>query len=471
VPAEGGVNGPDDLIGRFGEGRFFELFDAAPDVATFDVIFEMNRKHAVVREGGRTIVITDDYDPVLERNVLIRSSFRDFNNFYLPQVVQTGVNKSTGVPTFRRLGPFWLEHRDRRQFKGVAMLPGGDVPGYLNLWRGFAVAPRPGSWEKLHEHIFEVICGANDEAFKYVKAWMAAAVQRPGQRAEVALGLRGRRGVGKGHFVRSFGRLFGQHYLQISHPRHLVGHFNAHLQDAIVLFADEAFWAGDKEGESVLKMLVTEEFIPIEGKGRDVVVAKNLLHIVLASNSEWFVPAAMDERRFFVQDVAPTHAQDTAYFAALHAEADAGGDAALLHDLLHYDLDGVDLRRPPHTAALTHQKILSLPPEERWWFQKLMNGRLFSHEPGWPRTVSRERLWGDYVDRLGKVGIQRKGTETELGMFLHRMVPTLGSARLGDGDRSRQYVLPSLSDCRSAFDKLLKCQVAWPDEGADDAAL
>lgn len=471
LPPEGGVNGPDDLIGRSGDARFFELVDAAPDVATFDVIFQMNRKHAVVREGGRTIVITDDYDPTLERRVWTRWSFLDFKNFYLPTLVQTGINPKTGRPAFTRLGPFWLEHSDRRQYHGVVMSPGRNVPGYLNLWRGFAVEPKPGSWRRLHEHIFEVICGADDEAFNYVMAWMAAAVQRPGQRAEVAIALRGARGAGKGHFVRSLGRLFGQHYLLISNPRHLVGHFNAHLQDAIVLFADEAFWAGDKEGEGVLKMLVTEEFIPIERKGRDVVVAKNLLHIVLASNSEWVVPAGMDERRFLALDVARTHAQDTGYFAALHAEANAGGDAALLHDLLHHDLGGIDLRRPPHTAALMHQKIFSLPPEERWWFHKLMDGRLFSGEPGWPREVSRERLWAEYVDVLGKVGILRKRTETELGIFLRRMVPTLRSVRWGAGERARQYVLPSLSECRAAFDTLLQSQVIWPDEGADDAAL
>jgi hypothetical protein len=466
LPPEGGVNGPDDLIGRFGDRKFFELLDAAPDVATFDVVFEMNRKHAVVREGGRTVVITDDYDPALERRVWTRSSFHDFNNFYLPQRVQTGSNKTTGAPTYARLGPFWLEHPDRRQYEGVVMSPGRDVPGYLNLWQGFAVEPRPGRWPRLHQHIFEVICGADVAAFNYLMAWIAAAVQRPGQRAEVAIVLRGRRGVGKGHFVRSLGRLFGRHYLQISQPKHLVGHFNAHLQDAIVLFADEAFWAGDKQGEGVLKSLVTEEFIPIERKGRDVVVAKNLLHIILASNSEWVVPAGMDERRFLVLDVAPTHAQDTAYFSALHAEGDAGGDAALLHDLLHHDLGGVDLRRPPHTTALMDQKILSLPAEERWWFHKLMDGRLFTEAQGWEREVRRERLWDDYVLQLGKVGIQRKRTETELGIFLRRMVPTLNTARLG-GDRVRHYVFPPLSECRAAFDDLLQSQMTWPPVGVD----
>jgi len=34
----------------------------------------------------------------------------------------------------------------------------------------------------------------------------------------------------------------------------LVGNFNAHLIDCVLLFADEAFWAGDKQGENTLNL-------------------------------------------------------------------------------------------------------------------------------------------------------------------------------------------------------------------------
>ena len=70
---------------------------------------------------------------------------------------------------------------------------------------------------------------------------MAKAVQDPGERGEVALVMQGGQGTGKGIFAREYGKLWSQHFLPITHARHLVGHFNAHLQDAVVLFADEAF--------------------------------------------------------------------------------------------------------------------------------------------------------------------------------------------------------------------------------------
>ena len=46
--------------------------------------------------------------------------------------------------------------------------------------------------------------------------------------------------------------------MQIFNSKHLVGAFNGHLRNCLLLFADEAFWAGDKQGESVLKGMLTK---------------------------------------------------------------------------------------------------------------------------------------------------------------------------------------------------------------------
>ena len=71
--------------------------------------------------------------------------------------------------------------------------------------------------------------------------------------------LRGGRGTGKGVVARAIGRLFGQHFVHVSHARHLTGNFNAHLAECVLLFVDEAFWAGDKQGEAQLKRMITED--------------------------------------------------------------------------------------------------------------------------------------------------------------------------------------------------------------------
>ena len=164
----------------------------------------MNRRHAVVVEGGRTLVVSEVDDPVLARPVLTRCSFLDFRNFYLNERVTAGVDRA-GRPRTCSIGQAWLAHPDRRQYHGVVMAPGQHVPGALNLWRGFAVTPRAGVCERYREHVRTVICGKDDALFAWVWNWLAAAVQQPGQPAETALVLRGLRGTGKGLFVRPFG--------------------------------------------------------------------------------------------------------------------------------------------------------------------------------------------------------------------------------------------------------------------------
>ena len=95
-------------------------------------------------------------------------------------------------------------------------------------------------------HIRSNVCQGNQQYYVYLLGWMARLVQKPNQTGEVAIVLRGGKGVGKSFFAKHFGKLFGRHYLEVSNSSHLVGNFNAHLRDTVLLFADEAFYANDK---------------------------------------------------------------------------------------------------------------------------------------------------------------------------------------------------------------------------------
>src|SRR5262249_18800266 len=159
------------------------------------------------------------------------------------------------------------DHPNRRTYDRVVFAPARDVEGAYNLWQGFAFDPRPGDSHRSYlEHLQNNVCQGNISHYEYLIGWMARAVQHPSRQGEVAVVLRGGKGVGKSFAAREFGRLFGRHYLTVSNPSHLVGNFNAHLRDTVFLFADEAFYAGDKKHESILKTLITEASIAIEAK-------------------------------------------------------------------------------------------------------------------------------------------------------------------------------------------------------------
>jgi hypothetical protein len=243
------------------------------------------------------------------------------------------------------IGEWWLAHPGRNTHRGVVFLPGGEavVDGRLNLWTGFGVRPKRGAWGRMQAHIFDVLAAGDADVNTYIHNWMADAVQHPDRQAEVALVFVGGQGTGRGIVGRCLCRIFGRHGRHISLPEHLTGKFNAHMQMCCFLFADEAFAPQDKKAEGALKRLVTEDTLFIEPKGVDPFEQPNLMHVMMASNHDYVVPAGEKERRYVVQNVSKAHQQDPAWFEPIYDEMRAGGLEAMLYDLLDRDLGD---RRP-----------------------------------------------------------------------------------------------------------------------------
>lgn len=437
---------------------------------------KLNEKHAVISDiGGRCKVITEVFDYAMKRSKISRQSFEDFRNRYMNKHVIVGQSKE-GKPLEMPVGKWWLQHPSRREYETIVFAPGVEMKDAFNLWKGFACEARPGNCDKFLTHVKENICENNQEYFDYIMGWMARAVQKPDTAGQTAIVLRGKMGTGKSFFAKVFGSLWGRHFLQVSDPKHLVGSFNAHLRDCVVLFGDEAFFAGDKKHESVLKMLITEELITIEAKGIDAEAAPNFTHIIMASNDSWVVPAGANERRFFVLDVSDKHMQDSKYFRDIKDQLENGGREALLHTLLTYDLTNFEVRKVPKTAALQEQKLLSLSPEEEWWFRKLEEGRIFSDQANWQSEVEKDELIDDYLSYSQRVGIGRRATATALGRFLNAVCPGLRTAqrlvtkKIYDGNgfekevkkRPYFYLFPDLEFCRKHWDENFGGPYIWP---------
>ncbi len=440
---------------------------------------KLNERHAVIASiGGRCRVVEETHDASLDRSCLQRQSFDDFRNRYMHKKVQCGEDKD-GNPKMMPMGKWWLEQEHRRQYDAIVFSPNKEVNGAYNLWRGFACESIPGDPQPFLEHTRLNICAGDDEVFRYVVAWMARCVQKPDTPGEVAIVLRGRQGTGKSFFAKSFGSLWGRHFMQVSDPKHLVGSFNSHLRDCVVLLGDEAFYAGDPRHVSVLKTLITEETITIEAKGVDVEVSKNFMHLILASNSTWVVPTGLDERRFLVMDVGDDKMQNAAYFGELQKQLDSGGREALLHYLLSYDITGYDPRVVPKTSALLEQKLLSLTTEQEWWFRKLEEGRILKDHGEWIVEVEKDHLIDNYLNYAQRIGAARRATATALGRFLNQACPGVyprnklkkvtvivegldGEPRQAD-KRRYHWIFPPLDKCRVWWDQHFGGPYDWPE--------
>jgi hypothetical protein len=340
-----------------------------------DDLAQMNRLHAVVTSGRVRVLSWRSTHPRIDREAPDLQSFEDLRNRYRHQKVVDGTDKQ-GNPIYKRKSDWWIDHPHRREIKGICFAPGepADVDGFQNLWRGWGVEPIAGDWSLMRAHVLTILASGSAEHADYIIRWAAWAVQNPEKQAEAALVFRGGQGTGKGFFGRTLKELFGQHGLHITSAKHLTGDFNLHLRDCCLLFADEAIAPGDKGAESRLKGLITEPELTIEGKGENLVTEPNHLHVVMASNESWVVPAQADERRYAVFDVSSARAQDRDYFAALADQLNRGGRAAMLHELQAMPLGEWHPRTNiPQTDGLARQKVEGLHGFEAYAFDMLVS--------------------------------------------------------------------------------------------------
>jgi hypothetical protein len=423
------------------------------------LIDELNKKHFVTMIGGKTTVVNEVYDPAMERQIITCSSPTDFKNFYSNRFVPV---EDRHVP----LGKFWFNHPDRRQYKGLTFMPGESSPylGNYNLWGGFSVEPVPSNSENpdnieafslFYDHILQNIANGDNYTAAYVIGWMADLVQQPTERLGVSMVLRSdAQGTGKGLFARIFGHLFGKHYLHITNPRHLTGNFNAHLIDCILLFADEAFWAGDKSSEGALKTLVTEEFRAVEIKGKDVFQARNFTRLLIASNKSWVVPSELHDRRFVILDVNPQRARDTKYFGKMMKQMESGGYEALLWFLLNLKIE-IDLRNSmPETNAMKDSKVYSMTPVQTFWYECLIEGE-FESGNDWEGPHSKRNLYQSFKEQ------SRKNEHTSREVFMKELkkIVDYKETRI---NRERSLIFAPLEECRDDFEKSFSIKITEP---------
>ena len=364
------------------------------------------------------------------------------------------VPRADGGTTRTSLAQWWLKQANRRAYTGMALLPEGPVPaGIFNLWRGFSVQPVKGDVAPMLAHV-HMLCSGDAKLVGYVLGWLAYCVQRPGQRPEVALVLRGGQGTGKGTLFRVQARFFGSHGLHLTQPAHLTGNFNGHLRLALFVFVDEGFWAGDKAAEGVLKGHITEPTITIEMKGREVYTAHNKMKIAIASNGAWVIPAGNDERRYCVIDVPTTKAGDHPYFKKLHAWLLDGGDSHWLAYLLAHDLSEFDPRLAPSTAALDRQKLESMPPLDRWLMEALDQGTALAGHGDWLDDgiqVVCTAAVADYAEYCKRAGSRYTLADARVvGDRLRKVFGCGASCTVQSGAfRRKAWALPGLPDARA----------------------
>ena len=358
------------IMGRRMHSANLEGFDDDDLKAAVDI---MLKEHAWLDEGKEPCVLVRKHKPG-QKNFELKSwngfKMTHKGNFF--NVEDASGNSKKVYVTDR-----WIESDKRKTYTQLVFEPPGSLTPVLttdfNMWSGFTVKPKRGEWNILRQHMFDNMCGGNQEYFDFLFMWLADLIQSPGRKRGSSLVLRGERGTGKTKLFEFMRAILGVHAMSASQVSQITGAFNAHQKSVVLLIAEEAVWAQDHTAQGVLKDLITGDKFMVTPKGVDSTESSNHIHVVFLSNSDWVVPASIeDERRFFCLNVSSARKQDTSYFGAMTRQMfEEGGLEAMLFDLSHWQptmfAEGWDkLRNPPKTEALMEQALQGLTSHQRF---------------------------------------------------------------------------------------------------------
>jgi hypothetical protein len=441
---------------------------APPDGGVTDVyedfVDELNARHAIVPIAGRVLVMNQEWDPALMRNMVTFSSSQDLQLRYFNQKTW---GKSNGKPC--DIASAWLEHPLRRQYEGVVFAPHKDTPDYFNLFQGFGIEARTGNCTYFKKFVFEVICSEVQELFDYLWNWLGHLFQKPDELPGTAFVLRGKQGVGKNTFVEAIGILVGTaHYIQLSNILQVTGRFSGHLADCLLVFANEAIWGGDKTAEGALKHMVTDPITAIERKGRDIIAMNNYKRLIAASNEDWVIPRGLDDRRFIIADVSDEWKENHPYFARIKKELVNGGYQALMAEFMALDLTNFEPRSvPEHLKEVGWElKIRSGGSILQWWHSVLANGYLWEllnyaeeFQCRWPeKPVICTDVYDHYLGFCKKLNVMHP----ELDCVVGKKLKTFGLKKIRSREKGMKncYKFLSLEECRKSFSTICSIPMA-----------
>lgn len=431
------------------------------------IVAEYNKKYGVVMVGNKLRILMEQFNPDPFQDNFKLMTVQDFRGLTANDL--TFMADAKGNPKPVQKAELWFGDENRRTFvNGLTFAPDKDreVDGCFNVWEGWKYEEVEGDWSLFKNHIRNMV--GTEEEFVWMLDWMADAVQDPTTPKGCAVVMKGIEGTGKGTIANVFGNLFGNHFKHIIQEEQLIGRFNGHFEEALLVFADEVTYGGNKKVAGTLKGMVTENKLMIERKGIDATPYRNCLRLMIASNEDWFIPAGPHSRRWYVIDIPSDFASDKAYFDALYSQMENGGYEGMFHELRNREITS-DLRKAPVTKLLLEQRARYTTTDSitEWWADKVDSGVLgiagyeeLGEESDWPELAERAEFYTDYQDWCKDSGARRQSkpafySKLEREFKLVQCRP----ANPNGGSRKRMYQIPTYKDCCRLLEQVAGIEV------------
>lgn len=291
----------------------------------------------------------------------------------------------------RELHRAWMESSSRRMVRvqNVGFDPGGSDPQVTcNLWSGWPTTPSPGRCDKLLELLWHMCSRESEskELYWWVLRWLAYPIQYPGAKMKSTVVVHGPQGTGKNLFFESVMSIYGP-YGRVIDQSAIEDKFNDWASGKLFLIADEVVARSDLyHVKNRLKAFITGEWIRINPKNLAARDERNHVNMVFLSNEAQPVVLEEDDRRHAV--VWTPEKLDHNFYAAVKAEIQAGGIAALHQYLLELELGSFDEGTyPPDTDAKRELIDLSLDSTSAFYYA-IQRGEVGKIDPQWPTLTT-----------------------------------------------------------------------------------
>lgn len=433
--------------------EFQEYFEHSYDIKYLeDKAFKYLTSYALVRIGGKVGLI-DKNSKVLE--VISKA---DAKTLFDNKLIRTIFSKKKHNPI-----DVFIGSRNREEYSEIVFQDIESTKPYqYNLFRGFPFCPI----KKVDTSLFwnfvkEVICDNNDLMYTVTYSWMAQIIQQPFTKIGTALILTGEKGCGKSTFVKFFGDLFGDYFMQTASAKRMFGDFNSHLQSNLLFYANESFWSGDKASEGKLKNFITEIEFTYEIKGGAVYTGKNYSRLILDSNNDFVVPVTIDERRYIILRVSSKYKANELYFGELYKLASTVEfKESLMAELMNFNYKPWEkhLRTAPKTEASLEQLLHNMDVYEQWFYDVLESGEfkncIYSSDNEFSIRISNEAIHQSFMAFVKENG---KRTFDSSAVFSKNIKKKfLGdelilSETIKSIDGKNAKIIASLDKCRAYF--------------------
>lgn len=215
------------------------------------------------------------------------------------------------------------------------------------------------SSEFIINHI-KILCGNSKEGHYYVLDWIAQFLQYPHIKT-TALAFASIEGVGKDSFLQFLRKMLGRKKIaETSRPEDIFGRFNSILIDSLLVVLNEMTAQDMAKYDKDMKMLITEEHLTVESKGKKIQYIRSMHRQISFTNQENFpIQTTKYDRRKFIQRCSDEKVGNTAYFNELYAILD---DEEVLIQLFNFfmnrNVEQFNKERGKNRPVSEYQQIL-----------------------------------------------------------------------------------------------------------------